>query len=1032
MGKIDRSQTSLSADSWSSPFMFSIRSAPPSRRHGAWVLLLVASQLIQGCDNPACVFGPAGCQGTDGGIGGGGAGEGLIADPPQDGEQLSPNAPQITAFFPGNGAHPESPIVLIFSESMAPDGIEDGFELVQISSTPGIPDLPGVPLSGALVGEGRVAILTPFVLLPGMSYRVDATVGARLLDRTGQLLDFGFTNVVGSFNIASEPSTTPELLTMWPQDGTTDQSTMPQIVAVFDREMDVGSVIASGAFSVTVNGAPPANNPTPSVLSVTQIFGTVLTIPQVFTWRSFEADGEPALLGTDSIVALDLAASIRSEDNEAYPGSSTSFGTAPVDPPATVAVTSIPTNAFGVDHVNGTIPIEVTVTLEAPAGASDFLTLYEYGMSEDAGSLSLLTREVDLVEGATEVLLGEPELDLVDDSFGVRFADGDVHIAASLRRGSARSPVRLLDTDPEESGDQPAVLDTVAPTLLGLGADGSQTTEYVSTTSGITVVGLADEELAAVEVEVLIDTTTHTNGALAPVVGANSDGGFVATPLELGIVDPATLPGAMTVTIYDRAMNPAEPLDVSWRQVGASGPGAALPGGGDVAVRVFDAITQQPVSNALVFSHEVNVRETFLNGGVTDSAGSTLVPSGAIGATVVTVDADGYDLFTFHGVPTTRLDVPLQPTVPNPGHIFYTVISDVSGLADPSVEVRIADDRFIADHIHEPLSCTDSPFGVLCGFPSADLRSARFGTPTLLATIDQDPFNFSPESFLKVAQLEFLTEAASPGGKISKQFDVVEFLSDVGVDVEERPLWAPGAILDTSTLVSLDSSNLVDGRPRVLIEGVVPSLGTTATVGAGMADEIIPGTSVWTVQGAFAGAADGVSDSAEDLLGQWVSEGLIEADLLLRLDLEDTSGNVTGRRLRFTEVVGQPLFIAHDVPILLSPAFATGGSAFQLEFADTLDDTQDGLYAVHMTDVTGRSWDVWHLDVAGSGGSITAHVPEIELFGGQPLADGALSVVVSLRGLPAADFDAASFLWSEVRERADARAHTATQSLQQP
>ena len=1007
-------------------------STHPSSRHGAWALLLVASQLLQGCDNPACIFGPTGCQGGSGGSGGGGVSEGLIASPPQDGEQLSPNAPQITAFFPGNGAHPESPIVLIFSESMAPGGIEDGFDLVLVSPNPSIPDLPGVPLSGALVGEGRVAILTPLGLIGGTSYRVEAAAGTTLLDRTGQVLDLGFSNFVGSFSVAADPSTTPELLTMWPEDGTTDQSTMPQIVAVFDREMDIGTVISPGAFSVTVNGVSPANNPAPAALSVTQLFGTIQTIPQVFTWRSFEADGEPALLGTDSIVALDLAATIRSEENELYPSSSTSFGTASINPPATVAVTSIPTNAFGIAHLNGTIPIEVTVTLEDPAGESDFLTLYEYGVSEEAGSLSLLSREVSLVEGETVVLLGEEELDLVDDSFGARCAEGDVYIAASHRRGSARSPVRLLDTDPDESGDQPAVLDTVAPILLGLGADGSQTTEYVSMTSGVTVVGLADEELAAVEVEVLIDGVTHTNGALAPVIGANSDGGFVATPLELGIVDPLTLPGAMSVTVYDRALNAAVPLDVSWRQVGASGPGRALPGGGDVAVRVFDGITGQAVSGALVFSHEVDVRETFLNGGVTDAEGATLVSSGALGATVVTVDAVGYDLFTFHGVPTTRLDVPLRPSVPNPGRIFYTVISDVSDLAAPSVEVRIADDRLIAGHIHEATSCSDSPFGVLCGFPSADLVSGRFGTPTLLATVDQDPFNFSPDSFLKVVQLDFLTEAAGPGEKLSLNFDVVEFLSDVGVDVEERPLSGPGAILDTSMLVALDPLNLLDGEPRVLIEGVVSSLGTTATVGAGIADEIIPGTLVWTVQSAFAGAADGVSSSAEDLLGRWVSQGLIEADLLLRLDLVDTSGNSTGRRVRFSDMEGAPLVVASDVPVLQVPVFATGGSAFRLEFTDTLDDTQGGLYQVRMTDVTGRSWEVWRLDELGTGGNLTAHVPEIELFGGQPLADGTLSVVVSLRGLPAAQFDASAFLWSELGTRADVRAHTAPKNLQQP
>ncbi len=152
----------------------------------------------------------------------------------------------------------------------------------------------------------------------------------------------------------------------------------------------------------------------------------------------------------------------------------------------------------------------------------------------------------------------------------------------------------------------------------------------------------------------------------------------------------------------------------------------------------------------------------------------------------------------------------------------------------------------------------------------------------------------------------------------------------------------------------------------------------------------------------------------------------------MRIDLEDTQGNATGRRVRFSQLSTIPLFTAPDVPVLLSPAFATGGSAFQVEFVDTLDDTQGGLFRVRLSDVTGRSWEVWHLNEAGFGTSITANLPEIELFGGQALADGPLDVVVSLRGVPTADFDPTGFLWGELGANADARAHTATQGLQQP
>jgi hypothetical protein len=208
-----------------------------------------------------------------------------------------------------------------------------------------------------------------------------------------------------------------------------------------------------------------------------------------------------------------------------------------------------------------------------------------------------------------------------------------------------------------------------------------------------------------------------------------------------------------------------------------------------------------------------------------------------------------------------------------------------------------------------------------------------------------------------------------------------------------------------------------------LIEGVVPSLGGVATVGAGVAENFL-GLGLFIVQGAFAGAGD--------LEGRWVTEGLIEADLLFRVDLEDTSGNKSGRRIPFSEITPLIPIALPDVPLLIRPDFDTGGSNFEFLFMDTLDDTQGGLFKVHMTDDNGRSWDIWRLNEPGSGQSITANVPEIGgSLGGTPLVDGALDVVVSLYGVPSGDFDAESFLWETLLRQADSRAQTAPKTLQQ-
>ena len=134
--------------------------------------------------------------------------------------------------------------------------------------------------------------------------------------------------------------------------------------------------------------------------------------------------------------------------------------------------------------------------------------------------------------------------------------------------------------------------------------------------------------------------------------------------------------------------------------------------------------------------------------------------------------------------------------------------------------------------------------------------------------------------------------------------------------------------------------------------------------------------------------------------------------------------------MRFSELSQVIGITPPDVPVLVSPAFNTGGSAFQLEFMDTLDDSQDGLFRVHMTDVTGRSWDVWRLNEPGFGQSLTANVPEIFSLGGQPLSDGQLDVTVSLKGVPAGEFNPEGFLWT-ILDQADSRAEAAPTTLQQ-
>ena len=108
------------------------------RRLVALGLLLVSSLWLNGCDNVACVYGPNGCRtGSGTGLGSGAAAF------PERGELILEGSPRVEAFYPsGNEIHPDSPIVLVFSESArktvldAVFGAEEEFVYTSTTSVP--------------------------------------------------------------------------------------------------------------------------------------------------------------------------------------------------------------------------------------------------------------------------------------------------------------------------------------------------------------------------------------------------------------------------------------------------------------------------------------------------------------------------------------------------------------------------------------------------------------------------------------------------------------------------------------------------------------------------------------------------------------------------------------------------------------------------------------------------------------------------------------------------------------------------------
>jgi hypothetical protein len=120
-----------------------------------------------------------------------------------------------------------------------------------------------------------------------------------------------------------------------------------------------------------------------------------------------------------------------------------------------------------------------------------------------------------------------------------------------------------------------------------------------------------------------VTSALGNNGALAPVIASDSTGLFIAQPVSVGLLDPAQMPVAFSVVLYDQAMNRAVgTVNGNFTQVGAVGPGAALPGNATIDVEVVDDRSLAPIANAKVFVHEDNGGVfTLVDNDVTSAAG---------------------------------------------------------------------------------------------------------------------------------------------------------------------------------------------------------------------------------------------------------------------------------------------------------------------------------------------------------------------------------------------------------------------------
>ncbi|MAF64188.1 MAG: hypothetical protein CMJ84_00830 [Planctomycetes bacterium] len=1013
---------------------------------GTGVLAVLCT--LSGCDNPACVFG-GDCSSAGGSGDPGSEGQEFPAVFPEDGEWLESASPTVQAVFPAADASPTSPIVITFSESMAPDSLEGAFELLQDDGAGG--GLP-LPLAGsALLGDGRVVVLVPPPLLAGTTYTLRVAETGSPHDLTGHGLLAASDRVLGTFGVALNLPTDPQIVATWPPEDTVDQSATTEVVVVFDRVMDPTTVTGS-SFQVTVDGADPVEDPDPEVLVLTEFGGTPVVEPRIYTWRSVDSAGSRVGLGAPgATVRVELSplggSSITAATGQALPNTAFDFDLVDFPSPLSASILSVPFDAIGIDNLLGTTPLEVGVLLDVEAAAGDELGIFLFGADpDDESSLIIaLERTAPLAEGSTSRILDAEELGLLvtSDPLEAVLGDGDLAFAFQVRRGNAAGPVTLLDVVAEAGGVQDAVLDTVPPSLLGLGSDGSQLSEVRFGLRELAVVGLASEELRSVEVSVTTDAGAFSNGVLPAVAGSDSDGRFVARGVSIGQLTAAEQPALLEVRIYDRALNSADEAVLELVQLGASGPGAALPGG-EVFVTVFDTYTHAPLVGAQVFTHEEiggKIDPAALDMELTDADGRAVLDAATAGETLVTVDAAGYDLFTFQGVPTDRLDVPMTPSglalTPVTAGVLSSsaeLVNFASRFADSRsrlVEVPLPGtgggvvmegDACVFDPFLGQTVCTTNPYTVA----PLTLGALTFFSVDFAGTI----IDWTPDGFLRAFLFSFPRPELAPGsggteGVTLNEPTILDALPD-----ERSPIG-----LSLLPILDPTASGLASPIPSVRVEALVAGVTAPVVVGLGQAfDSPVPVGSSF-LRAAYPGVVDGIADDAEDELGALVTGGVVDGDLFLHAELDGGTAR-TGVRPRFSGLPAVPTATLTPVavPVVTSPVANTGGHAFDIEFNDVLPDAQGqpGLYRATVRDALGRRWVLWRFDPAdAAGGEVALHVPDLSLLGDPtPLAEGFVSLSVSLFAWPG--LDAGEFLWSDAERLHELFAHGPEQVLLLP
>jgi len=988
----------------------------PSPNWLPWLVVPLALASGGCTDNVTCVFAGS-CQG----------GSGQLSDNeaalPVDGDWILDGAPRVDAFFPSGVTTATTPIVLVFSESMQAATLVNAVEIITFFG--GIEGAPVVGVAQSLVCDGRVLVLLPTIDFEAGDYIVRLAQDAVPTDLTGQVLDTAPGTQLGTFSAADTPPAVPAVVMTFPANGNDNQSETGQILAVFDRPLNPASVNGA-SFDVRVNGAdPPVDTPAAAI----RIGSASVEDTRAYLYRSVDASAQPVPLGVDAEVELRLSPSgspLQAEGGGNVAARTVTFNTLPFAAVRTASLMSIPHDAIGLANLTPGDADELMVLVEFDElQTNDSIDLFLFG--ERSGQLAeqpmialQRTKRLTAVSPVLSVIFDRSEvaMQLSEDPADTRFRDGPVTFAFRARRGTVVTPLRVLDLEPDPNVIQDPLLDTTRPTIESL-EGATSTSAFRSDLRGLSIAGQADEPLTSAEVT----TSLGNNSASTAVVGAAADGTFLASPVALDVVAGGSTD--FTLVGRDAARNATTSLMGTFTQLGVLGGTAHTPGAA-IDVEVFDARTLLPLPGALVIVHSdlgTGSAFPFERSAATGADGRVQVTTNGAPsvATILTVVASGYDLFTLHGVPGSRLSVPLSPT--------NRILARASGLVRtedpgataflPGLERRFDDSRRPSELPRGFVGgdCSTAQGITGCSYGPESIVDARLGARSVYAG------NFlQAEGAFQAGQLVQAFALLLPLGGVDgpalqpANLDIDSLLTDPAAAPEDQAqllpefdfLVGPASGVD---LLTLDDDPATSGVPFATVEVLIPGLPGALAVAPGLTYD--QGGDRWKVKSAQPGAVTPA--------GSLGGAGSVDTDPYVRVEVVDLEGNAAGARPRLSALVAagpSPEVRALDVPRQTSPAPAasTGAEEFTLLLDHAIGDdrTEGGLYRVELRDEANRAWTLWRFDPPGTA-PIEIRVVDVGDAGVTGLRDGTLvsrTAAWAWNGLLPTDF-----LWTDIERR---------------